>query len=143
MLISRFEFDDKPIVVETVCHPSRDELAVRVRSSLLGTGRLAVQIRFPYGTGAATAADWTKPDAHHTSVSRPSRQAAILARHLDATRYQMRARWNARATLRRLAPHTFELAPTSPSDFELNRRPGSHELGTGDEEIKRASCGIS
>ena len=37
-----------------------------------GGGRIAVRLRFPYGTGGATAADWTQPDAHETVLVRSS-----------------------------------------------------------------------
>ncbi len=119
VLISRFEFDGEPVVVETVCHPDRDELAVRVRSPLNGTGRLAIRIRFPYGTGSASAADWTRPEAHRTVVNRPSPRSALFDRRLDRTRYQMRAAWSAPATLEAVAPHTYELTPSQPADFDF------------------------
>src|SRR5260221_10738962 len=40
LLESRFEFEGKPVLVQTCCHPGLDLLAVRVESSLLATGNL-------------------------------------------------------------------------------------------------------
>jgi protein-glucosylgalactosylhydroxylysine glucosidase len=65
-LSSRFRFEGEPVEVQTVCHPSRDLLAVRVDSPLLKSGRLRIELQFPYGTGAPAAADWTRPEAHET-----------------------------------------------------------------------------
>lgn len=122
ILISRFEFDGEPVHVETLCHPDRDELAVRVRSALIRSRRLAIAIRFPYGTGASTAADWTKPAAHYTTVTQPGpgRDEAIFERRLDRDRYEMRARWSAGATLNERAAHTFEIDPAAVDTFEFD-----------------------
>ena len=70
VIVSHFRFDGEPVDVETVCHPTIDAVGVRVRSPLVGTGRVAIEFRFPYGTGQTTAADWTKPDAHRTVLAR-------------------------------------------------------------------------
>lgn len=144
LLISRFTFDGEPVVVETVCHPARDELAVRVRSPLLGTPRLAIRIRFPYGTGGMTAADWTRPEAHRTTVRRPAARAAVFVRQLDAAAYDMRTRWSTPATLSELAPHTFEIHPETPRPFDLAAAFGaaSADLSEGNtsfDETRRAA----
>lgn len=119
VLVSRFDFDGEPVEVETICHPIDDQLAVRVRSTLLGSDRLRIRIRFPYGTGQATAADWTKPDAHTTSVRRLSRTQATFARKLDADAYHVRTQWSEGASLAESAPHTFVLTPGRRGQFEL------------------------
>ena len=70
-IVSRFKFDGQPVVVETVCDPNLDAMAVRVVSPLVKQGRLAIQIHFPYGTGDTVTADWTKPEAHETVLNQP------------------------------------------------------------------------
>ncbi len=77
-IISHFKFDGQPVDVETICDPERDAIAVRVKSPLLKTQRLAIQIRFPYGTGDTTTADWSKPDAHETILT-PDRQRLLCS----------------------------------------------------------------
>ena len=74
-LRSRFRLDGEPVTVETVCHPRLDLVAVRVVSPLVRRGRIAIHLRFPYGTGGATAADWTQPEAHETALVRSTREA--------------------------------------------------------------------
>jgi protein-glucosylgalactosylhydroxylysine glucosidase len=113
VLRSRFRVQGQPVEVETVCHPQRDLLAVRVASGLLGQGRLALRLRFPYGTGAATAADWTKPQAHTTVVDERGPGALRLQRRLDADAYTVHAAWSPAGRVQELAPHDVLLTPAA------------------------------
>jgi hypothetical protein len=108
-ITSRFRFDGELVDVETVCHPSLDAVSVRVTSPLVGTGRIAIEFRFPYGTGQITAADWTKPDAHTTTLSQPGPGEARFARRLDGDAYDVSARWQPRGRLTETGPHTYVL----------------------------------
>ena len=108
-ITSRFRFEGEQVDVETVCHPMLDAVSVRVVSPLAGTGRLAVEVRFPYGTGQMTAADWTKPEAHTTVLSEPSPGEARFARKLDGDRYHASARWQPGGRLAKTGPHTYVL----------------------------------
>jgi hypothetical protein len=110
-LVSRFTFDGKRVEVETLSHPRDDQIGVRVRSPLVGSEQLGVEIRFPYGTGQATAADWSQPGAHSTVVRRPATNAASFARRLDGDSYLVRAVWSSGATLTETGVHTFRLTP--------------------------------
>lgn len=110
-LISHFKLDGQPVEVETLCHPGRDILAVRVVSPLLGQGRLGIELAFPYGTGATATADWTKPEAHETTLTRCGRDSAVFGRKLDGDTYSVAARWSAGATLSEAQRHKFLLAP--------------------------------
>ena len=109
VITSRFRFDGEPVEVETVCHPALDAVSVRVVSPLVGTGRIAVEFRFPYGTGQMTAADWTKPDAHTTVLTRPGPGEARFARRLDGDAYHASARWSPGGTLSETGPHAYVL----------------------------------
>ena len=73
-----------------------DLVAVRVVSPLLRRGRIAIRLRFPYGTGDATAADWTRPEAHETKLVRVAAREAAFERRLDGDRYHVAARVVAR-----------------------------------------------
>jgi len=109
VITSRFRFDGQPVEVETVCHPALDAVSVRVASRLAGTGRIAVELRFPYGTGQATAADWSKPGAHSTVLSRPGAGEARFARKLDGDTYHAAARWWPGGSLTEAGPHAYVL----------------------------------
>lgn len=109
VITSRFQFDGESVDVETLCHPALDAIAVRVASRLVGQGRLAIELRFPYGTGQVATADWTKPDAHTTTMSQPRVGEAVFTRRLDADSYHAAARWQPGGLMRESAPHVFVL----------------------------------
>lgn len=113
-IVSRFECDGEPVTVRTLCHPTRDLLAVRIESPLVARGQIGVQLHFPYGTGATVTADWTKPEAHQTSVSQASSCEARFARTLDAEGYQVHASWSQGARLSPLAAHEYVVKRGAP-----------------------------
>lgn len=108
-IVSHFKFDDEPVDVETICHPALDAIAVRVRSPLIGQGRLAIQLHFPYGTGDEKTADWDHPDAHKTTVMKSDSDHAEFFRKLDNDRYFVAAGWSDGASLLRISEHQFEI----------------------------------
>jgi hypothetical protein len=116
VVTSHFLFEGEAVDVETVSHPGLDGVGVRVRSKLLGTGRVAIEFSFPYGTGQMTAADWTKPDAHRTAVTRPRPDEARFMRTLDADTYVASVRWSPAAAMPATGPHTFLLSAASGAD---------------------------
>lgn len=116
ILHSHFKFEGQPVDVETLCHPDRDLLAARVVSPLLKPGRLGIEIEFPYGTGAAVAADWTRPEAHETVLRQPSANRAEFERRLDRDVYHVAAGWTPGARLVPVAKHQFVLKPAAASD---------------------------
>jgi len=110
-LRSRFRIGGELVEVETVAHPQRDALAVRVRSPLISAGRLAVELRFPYGTGQATAADWSQPGAHKTTLIRRGGSAVDLERRLDQDAYRVALSWLGGGSMAEIEPHSFRLTP--------------------------------
>jgi protein-glucosylgalactosylhydroxylysine glucosidase len=120
VLVSRFRFGHQPVEVLTAVHPQVDLIAVRVASPLLAEGRLALRLRFPYGTGKATAADWTRPEAHQTVMTAAGSARATFVRQLDADAYHVQAGWSEGGRLTETAPHDFHLAPSrEASSFDL------------------------
>ena len=119
VITSRFVFDGTPVEVQTLCDPEHDVIAVRTNSSLLRQGRMAIEFRFPYGTGATTAADWTKPEAHTTEAASGT-SSVTFRRRLDDDNYIVRVDWRGTAKLNRVARHEFVIEPGTASDsFEL------------------------
>jgi hypothetical protein len=111
VLRSRFRLEGEPVEVETLCHPRLDLVAVRVASPLVREGRIAIRLRFPYGSGEATATDWTKPEAHETRLVRSTARGAELERRLDADRYHVRLEWAPAGRLVEEEKHAFVLEP--------------------------------
>jgi len=112
VLVSHFEFEDQPVDVETVCHPTLDLVAVRVTSPLVAKGQIAIELKFPYGTPAVKTADWDHPEAHETTFSQPSPNVAQFVRRLDRDRYRVAARWSGGGKITRTARHRFVVAAT-------------------------------
>jgi hypothetical protein len=141
VITSSFVFGGERIGVETVVHPQRDHVAVRVSSALHGTSRLAIAIRFPYGTGQMTAADWTRPAAHTTTIARSpdgadvarsfssASETVTFDRQLDADSYHVSAAWTPKATLTNPEPHTYIVSPAAGETFDFSaafmQRPGA------------------
>jgi hypothetical protein len=115
-IVSHFKFDGEPVEVHTVCDSKLDGIAVRVKSLLLKTGRLAIQIHFPYGTGETTTADWSKPDAHETILTQFKVNVMHFDRKLDDDRYGVDAKWSPGANITVTGPHQFEIVPRKNSD---------------------------
>lgn len=109
-ITSRYELAGQPVQVETACHPTLDVVAVRIESPLLAAGRLAVELAFPYGSPGKDGADWTKPEAHTTMLTR-GEQRADFARQLDADKYAVRLAWAGACELKAGTAHTFTLQP--------------------------------
>jgi hypothetical protein len=111
VLMSKFKLEGQPVEVETVCHPTLDLVTVRVTSPLVAMKRLAIELRFPYGTGETVSADWKHPEAHTTQLM-PSTQEVRIGRRLDNDTYQVAARCDPVGSTSRLAEHEFEISST-------------------------------
>jgi hypothetical protein len=111
-IISQFNFDGMRVVVETVCDSSLDAIAVHVSSLLIKQGRLAIRIRFPYGTGDAKTADWSQPEKHETILHQPDSNHADFDRKMDHDTYFTAAGWSMGATLTNTAKHEFQIVPS-------------------------------
>jgi hypothetical protein len=119
MLSSRFKVEGQPVNVVTVCHPTRDLLAVRIESPLLESQRLSVRLAFPYGsTEWGRAAEWGFADRHSTGC-RVTGQQADLTRALDADRYYVRAAWSPGGQMQTLSQHEYEIRRPGGATLEL------------------------
>jgi hypothetical protein len=111
---SWYEIEGVPVHVETCVEAETGTLAIQAVSPLIEVGRLQVEWAFPYGHHGNTGADWTKSDAHQTTVTK-GKQRIDLVRQLDATTYYAACSWDGKATFDETAPHTFVLTPDSKS----------------------------
>jgi len=114
-IVSRFHFDGQPVEVHTLCDPRQDAIAVRIVSPLVREKRLAIQIRFPYGTGNMVTADWNHPDAHHT-LEQDKANIGHFQRRLDNDAYVVDAKWSATAGITNTARHEYQITPDGTSD---------------------------
>jgi hypothetical protein len=119
LLSSQFTLEDAQVRVQTVCHPQRDILAVRVEWHQLSQGRLAVLLAFPYGSDQwRVAADWDHPDRHTTQCLIHGRRADFT-RILDADRYYVAAAWSAGADIAPGTAHKYQIHSTTSGPLEI------------------------
>ena len=112
---STFVIEDQPVSVLTVASPDKDEVAVRITSPLIHVGQLKVNIAFPYASSAfgPDYNDWSKPDAHTTTVTPRGDRGVDFVRSLDDTNYAVRLRWEGSGvTFAPAEKHVFVLSGT-------------------------------
>lgn len=136
-ITSRFLLDGHPMSVQTLCHPTKDMIAVSViaDSSLLGNAWQGIRFRFPYPTGLHTddASLWGADDKHTTLFLQTGEDRALLKRIIDDTTYYLDVRWEGKAEMHQEAPNDWLLAsdsdtlhfacrftPQLPSDEEMD-----------------------
>ncbi|NED94293.1 hypothetical protein G1H11_03105 [Phytoactinopolyspora alkaliphila] len=113
ILHSAYSVKGDEVRVDTVCHPRHDAVAIRITSNAARHGRLGVGIAFSYGSEQwHDAADWTRPDAHTTAVTRTP-GGWHVDRRLDGTRYAVTVVARPGTSLDRLGPHELRLVASS------------------------------
>lgn len=85
IITSTFDFDGQPVKVTTACAGDLDAIAVRVESTHDLRQRVRVVIAYPYGASDRDGADWTKPEAHHTTIE--VQPVVAIRRRMDGTNY--------------------------------------------------------
>ncbi|CAK9037465.1 Uncharacterized protein SCF082_LOCUS22168 [Durusdinium trenchii] len=85
---SRFEFEGHPVRVSTVAHPTLDAIAIEVKSPLVASGKVAIEISFAYpmGVWGPKVDNWEKPQVHDTDLKQLA-NGTRLVRTLDAMQY--------------------------------------------------------
>jgi len=128
---SQFRFEGEKVSVMTAADPTMDVLDISVESKLVGNGKLAIKIAFPYGSQTMQAADWTQAAAHDSKISDQGSILANIARTLDKDRYSVGLRWNQTATFQRKGPHEFLFGAGRGNSLDLSIRfsPGDTSPG--------------
>jgi hypothetical protein len=110
LLVSRFNVLGQPVEMQTCVHPTRDLVAIRVRSPLLADKRLKLSLRFPYPSPQRPMADWSADPARHRSEGlRVDDRRAVIMRSIDDASYRVAMEWSAGAALGGDQPHEFIL----------------------------------
>jgi len=143
LLTSRFRVQGDLVNVATVCHPTRDILAVRIESPLLEQQRLVVRLAFPYGsTDWGKAAEWNLAD-RHTTVCRMADRQADLTRSLDADRYYVRVGWSQGGRIQTRSQHEYEIVCQSGATLEVGVAFSPTEIADplpGFDEVRAAAA---
>jgi hypothetical protein len=141
-LSSEFVIDGQRVAVETVCHPTKDILAVRVVSSLLEKDQLSVSLAFPYGsTGWRDSADWSNPDRHSTQ-SRIDGSRARFTRVLDSDGYYVQLLSETGGIITAVSQHEHHISQPSGRRlevvFEFSYKKPTEHMATFDQ-VKMAA----
>ncbi len=118
---SSFSLDGEEVTVETACHPDIDQVAARIRSPLIKTGRMTIRFDFAYGSPSwgGDGADWDSPDRHISEILRMNGRSALIRRTLDADTYFVFIGWKDGAELMREGPHSFLLSVSKADRLEF------------------------
>jgi hypothetical protein len=145
-LLSRFTIEGETVEVRTACHPSNDQLAVAIASPLVGSGRVAVLVAFPYASGefGGDGADWARPHAHETVMERVGNRRANFHRTLDGDSYNAAVSWTGDGSILQTGQHLYHLSGHPGSDsleFSAAFAPGAvqSELPTPDSVFNAAA----
>jgi len=105
---SRFSVNNIPFDVQTVCHPQKDMISVKIASNITP----AVKFHFACPTGAFGdyGCDWTKNEWHSTSIINQSQYSVTLERKIDATVYYVTICWEGKASFTEKEKNYFVLS---------------------------------
>ncbi|MCX6144737.1 MAG: hypothetical protein NTZ35_16140 [Ignavibacteriales bacterium] len=121
ILKSSFRIENDSVHVETGCHPTIDQIGVRIRSTLLQKRNVGIRFDFPYGSTSwgKSSADWNSPHKHSSEIIVQSDQSATIERTLDSVRYYVNIQWNSAAQLKRVGRHSFLLVISDDDRFDF------------------------
>jgi len=122
-LTSRSTLHGQPVTVTSAANPDSDTLALRIKSSALAAGKLAVRIALPPGYDLSVRhnppLDWSQPAAHTTTIVEQTPRTLVIEHRRDASRYFMTLFAAAPIRIARTSDHTFEILPAKGDKLEL------------------------
>ncbi|MBN2180409.1 MAG: hypothetical protein JW715_00740 [Sedimentisphaerales bacterium] len=123
VLQSRYQIEDRPVLIETICHPGYDMVAVKIKSPLIAEGRLKPRIRFPYSYDASVKNkppfDWSNQDLHETKILKQTPESIQLERILDDSRYYVKIEWTGINRIEQRERHDFIFEPAEVEEFSF------------------------
>ena len=72
----------------------------------MSSGRIRLVLKFPYGSGDMSAADWDRPHLHLTCLTRVSRSGACILRVVDDQQYFVSVRYPEGARIEHVDRHS-------------------------------------
>ena len=109
-IISRFTIEGVPVEVNTVCHPDKDLISVRIVSKLINEKRLRVKINFPLGVSSPNGYDFNSPDQHTTGIISENENQVLFERKQDNDIYYARL-LKGNGNLQKEGKHLYYLEP--------------------------------
>ncbi|MDR0865268.1 MAG: glycoside hydrolase 43 family protein, partial [Candidatus Symbiothrix sp.] len=98
-IVSKFTYQKNAVSVKTVSDTAKSQISTFVASPLLATGKIKLNIRFAYPSGAHTddGCDWNSAGKHSSEIIEQGADFAIIQRRLDETTYFVKIQWNSPA----------------------------------------------
>ncbi|SDT36188.1 hypothetical protein [Microlunatus soli] len=128
---SRFRHHGVDYQVRTVCHGSRDLVAISIDSAALADGRATLALSFPGASDTfADTADWDHPERHSTTLSPDPGNDRVreFLRQQDDTSYRVRLALSPTGRLEQLDDHSFRItADGSTLHLVLEALPGAED----------------
>lgn len=122
-LTSRVRLLGQPVSVSSAVGPDSDVLALKVRTPLFASGRLAIRIALPLGYDLRVKhnppLDWSQPAAHRTTVLEQGSRLLVVEHSRDGARYAMTLASAAPLRVARTGEHSFELAPAKGDTLDM------------------------
>ncbi|MCX7871941.1 MAG: hypothetical protein N2487_01495 [Verrucomicrobiae bacterium] len=112
VILSRYKVKSTGVEVETFCHPKRDIVCCRVKSSLVEQKKLGIVFAFPYGASGFETADWSKPQMHQTEFKRIGNNMVEFKRRVDDVFYMARVVVSVDFEVVKLSEHHFVIVPS-------------------------------
>lgn len=114
ILSSSFCVDGIVCSVKTACSPKTDTISFSIHSEGLLDGTVSVGFVFPYGSPMISASDFTKPDAHTTTLTKQENRF-WFERTLDRDQYICLVSSDESSEIAEKEPHFYELKTKSSS----------------------------
>jgi len=115
-ITTSYILDNQLVNVLTCCHPQRDIIAFSIKSPLISSGRLSVELAFPYGDPGNSGANWKNEQAHTTTLKMNGKNNAHLFRQLDMNSYVVNVGWHGVNQFKTIKPHTYIFEPKHGND---------------------------
>ncbi|RYG67405.1 hypothetical protein EON80_13650 [bacterium] len=113
VLASQFTVAGEKVKVETVAHPTRDLVAIRVTSPLVRDGLIGARLHFPFAPPSwLSPGDWNNPDGHTTVPTVDSGEHCFSRVMQGTTETFARAASSAGAKIHQVTRHEYSwMAP--------------------------------
>lgn len=114
-ITSRFTLEGNQFETQTVCHPDRDLISIKMKSELVKIGKAGIRLTLPYPSGGHVddATYWNHPDKHQSEIIDQQPFSALIRHTIDTTVYFIQLNWNSKANLTETSLHHFTLMPES------------------------------
>lgn len=118
VLESHFRLSGSPVKVTTFCHPEKDELAYRLKSSLFAERKIGIRIAFPFpsATFSGDPAIFGKQDGHYSEIIYQKGNEWLIRHQVDDFVYYCRLRTSEDAVLKDTSRHDYFLEVISGKD---------------------------